>query len=106
MTLRQIKRQITQSHNKLIQMLYDYVDEHQSNGVVNINTKFKEITRTPSFTFKPIQLHNYDNVTYISYYAYNCGHLIFDEKMYDAKVFTDTTDKFTLGELEFIINLI
>lgn len=101
MTLRQIKKQITQSHNKLIQMLYDYVDEHQSNGVVNINLNNKYIQKSLYEKIRPIQLHNYDTKTYVAYIS------IFESPV-SSKIEekTDTADSFTLGELEFIINTI
>ncbi len=101
MTLRQIKRQITQSHNKLIQMLYDYVDEHQSNGVVNINGNNKYIQKGQYEKIRPVQLHNYDTETYVSYIS------IFESPVSSAvKEKIDTADNFTLGELESIINTI
>lgn len=101
MTLRQIKKQITMSHNKLIQMLYDYVDEHQSNRVVNINLNNKYIQKSQYKKIRPVQLHNYDTETYVSYIS------VFESPVSSAiKEKTDTADCFTLGELTEIIKMI
>ena len=101
MTLRQLKKYLRMSKEQLIKSLYDYVDEHQSNGVVNINVNNKYIQKGQYEKIRPVQLHNYDTETYVSYIS------VFESPVSSAvEEKTDTTDNFTLGELEFIISTI
>lgn len=100
MTLRQLKKYLRMSKEQLISFLYDYVDEHQSNEVININQSLKEYRQSEQSGFMPVQMHINANDVYISYYKKTYG---FNGEIQEL---CDNADKFTLGELEFIINLI
>ena len=68
MTLRQIKKHINISKNKLIEMLYEYVDDK-----VYINQQRKKIYKSETYSFEPFQLENYSDGTYVAYYEYYNG---------------------------------